>query len=156
MDYNQILISLKKNKYSQEEYETIINICNKKNDELTNEYYSNKIYEINNDFIKSLTKFHFNKKITESLISINIKFNYDLFIVTLSHRKSFCSEFGGINIENRINIIDTYNEHCYNLYGDKIFSKFINLLNLDMDENEIKNTFTNIYLIYQPEELIKW
>ncbi len=156
MDYNNIISCINTNKYTEEEYENIINICNKKTNELTNEYYSNKIYKINNDLIKSFLKFNFYKKMSDSLISYNIKFNYDLFIITLSHRKSFCSEFGGFDMENRINIIDTHNEQCYNLYGTKMISKFINLLNLDISEENIRDLLNKIFSIYQPTELIKW
>ena len=75
MDYNNIISCINTNKYTEEEYENIINICNKKTNELTNEYYSNKIYKINNDLIKSFLKFNFYKKMSDSLISYNIKFN---------------------------------------------------------------------------------
>ncbi len=156
MDYNNIIIALQNRKYKDEEYENIINICKKKQEEMTNEYYSNKIYEIKSYFVNELTNFNFYKKMSDTLISFNIKFNYKFFIITLSNRKSYCVEFGGISIENNINIIDTNNENCYNLFGSNMLKKFLNIINLDISEQEIKNIINYMFQIYQPEELIKW
>ena len=156
MDYNQIIIALKSAKYKDEEYDNIINICKKKQTEMTDNYYSNKIYEMNNNFVNELTNIHFNRKMSESLISFNIKFNYNIFIITLSIRKSFCADFGSISIDNRIHIIDTHYEQCYNLFGDNMILKFKNMINLDMSIEEIKNILNEMFHIYQPDELIKW
>jgi hypothetical protein len=111
---------------------------------------------MNNNFINQLTMFHFNKKITETLISFNIKFIYNIFIITLSNRKSYCADFGGVGIDNYINIIDNNNENCYNLFGDNMIIKFKNIINLDMSEDEIKNMLNMMFSIYQPDELIEF
>jgi hypothetical protein len=156
MDYNNILISLKNNIFTEEEYEKIISLCQNKIYEQTDIYYTNKIYEINNDFIKDITNLHFQNKLSESLISFNIKFNYKYFIITLSNKQSFCAGFGGISSENNIHIVDTHTENCYNLFGNNIILKFKNIINLDMTEYEIKNILNNMFYIYQPNELIVW
>jgi hypothetical protein len=156
MNYNDILIALKNKKFTDDEYNEIINICKQKQEEMTDNYYSNKIYEMNNNFINQLKMFHFYKKTSETLISLNIKFSYDIFIIILSNRKSYCADFGGVSIENYIHIIDTNNENCYNLFGDNMILKFKNIINLDMSEDEIKNMLNNIFSIYQPDELIKF
>jgi hypothetical protein len=156
MDYNNIFTALKNNNFTEEEYEKIISLCRNKIYEQTDIYYANQIYELNNDFIKAISKLHFENKISESLISFNIKFNYKYFIITLSNRQSYCSTFGGISSENNIHIVDTNNDNCYNLFGHNIILKFKNIINLDMTEYEIKNILNSIFYIYQPNELIVW
>jgi hypothetical protein len=88
--------------------------------------------------------------------AFNIKFNYNYFIITLSYKISFCSEFGGISIDNYINIIDTDQETCYNLWGSNMLSKFTNIINLEINENELKNMLTLMFKAYEPEKDIKW
>jgi hypothetical protein len=156
MDYNNIIIALKNNKLTDDEYSNIIKICKKKQDEMTDNYYSNKIYEMNNNFVNSLINFHFNKKITETLITFNIKFNYEFFIITISNKKSFCADFGSVGMENYIHIIDTLKEQCYNLFGNNMILKFKNIINLDMSEDEIRTIFNNMFSIYQSDEFIKF
>ncbi len=156
MDYNNIFTALKNNNLTEEEYEKIIILCQNKIYEQTDIYYANKINQLNNDFIKETSNLHFQHKISESLISFNIKFNYKYFIITLSNRQSYCSAFGGISSENNIHIIDTNNDNCYNLFGNNIILKFKNIINLDMTEYEIKNILNSIFYIYQPNELIVW
>ncbi len=156
MDYNNIIMALKNNNLIEEEYEKIIILCKNKINELTDNYYSNQIYRMNNDFINNITNLHFQHKISESLISFNIKFNYKHFIITLSNRQSYCSGFGGISSENNIHIIDINNDNCFNLFGNNNISKCINIINLDMTEYELKNIFNNMFHIYQPNELIVW
>ena len=156
VNYDDIIFTLKNKNLNEEEYNNITKVCNIKINEITDNYYSNKIYELNYDFIKSITKLHFNKKINEHFISFDIKFNYEFFIITLSHRTTHCVELDGVSKENNINIIDLHQETCYNLFGNNMISKFKNIINLDLDENEIKNILTIMFKIYQPDELIKW
>ncbi len=156
MDYNNIIIALKNHKFSEEEYENIIKLCQNKINEQTDIYYANKISEIDNFFIKDITNLHFQHKISDFLISYNIKFNYKYFIITLSNKQSFCSGFGGISSENNIHIIDTHTDNCYNFFGNNIIFKFKNIINLDMTEYDIKNILNKMFYIYQPNELIIW
>jgi len=156
VNYDDIIFTIKNKKCSEEEYNNIIKLCYQKNDELIDDYYSNKIYELNYDFIKQLKKIHFSEKINENFISFEIKFNYNIFIIRLLYKKSNCIDFHGISKDNYINIIDLHQETCYNLFGNNMISKFKNIINLDLDENEIKNMITLMFQCYQPDELIKW
>lgn len=159
MDYNEIIKTLKNNNYTHEQYDIFINICKNKQEEIEDNNYLSKIKMLNNDFIKLLSNFHFYTKTTDTLISFNIKFNYSNFIITLSNKKSFCSEFGCISIENDIHIIDNYNENCYNLFGDNLIHKFIKIINLNeinISVEELKDIFNNMFNIYQPNENIHY
>ena len=156
VNYDDIIFTLKNKNLDEDNYNNIIKICNKKIDELNDNYYSNKIQQLNYDFIKSITRIHFSKKYTDHFASFDIKFNYKFFIITLSHKNPHCVEFDGLSKENVINIIDLHQDTCYNLFGNNMISKFKNLINLDLDEREIKNILTMMFTIYQPDELIKW
>jgi hypothetical protein len=156
VNYNDIIFTLKNTDFNEEEYNNIIKICYQKNDELNDNYYTNKIYELNYNFIKLIKKIHFNKKMNDSSISFDIKFNYEFFIITLSHKQTICADFHGLSKDNYINIIDLNQETCYNLFGNNMISKFKNIINLDLDENEIKNMIIHMFQVYQPDELIKW
>jgi len=156
MDYDNIVSSLKTNNYTCEQYIYIMNLCKNKQEEQTDKYYLSKINIMEHEFIKLLTNVHFYTKTTDTLISFNIKFNYANFIIILSNKKSFCSEFGGISIENNINIIDSYNEKCYNLFGNNLIQKFKNIINLDISVEELKKILTNMFNIYQPNENISY
>ena len=161
--YEDIINTLKTKKFTQDEYENIINIVNKKIYELTDEYCLDRLYKLldnNHNNLKTLiysfNHLHFYKKLNDHMEAFNIKFNYNYFIITLSYKISFCSEFGGINIDNYINIIDTDQETCYNLWGSNMLSKFTNIINLEINENELKNMLTLMFKAYQPEKDIKW
>jgi hypothetical protein len=163
VNYQDIINSLRINKFSQDEYENIINIVNKKIYELTDEHCSTEMYKlldyINGNlkfFINLIENLHFYKKLNDNMESFNIRFNYNYFIITLSHKTSFCSEFGGISIDNHINIIDTHQETCYNLWGNNMLFKFINILNLETNEDELKKMITLMFKAYQPDKDIKW
>jgi hypothetical protein len=163
INYQDIINSLRIKRFNQDEYENIINISNKKIYELTDEYFSTKIYKlldyINNNlksFINSIKKLHFYKTLNDHMESFNIRFNYNYFIITISHKTSFCSEFGGINRDNYINITDTHQETCYNLWGSNMLFRFINIINLDTNEDELKQMLTLMFKAYQPDQDIKW
>ena len=78
------------------------------------------------------------------------------FNVTLSYKVAFCSEFGGISMENSINIIDIHQETCYNLWGANMITRFINILNLEATHEEVKEILTLMFKAYQPDKNIKW
>jgi hypothetical protein len=162
-NFSVIIESLNTQKFTESELEKILNICNQKLKEKTDEYYKNEIYKIINDlsndikiFIHSFKNITFYDKFIDSIHSYNIVFKYEYFTVTLSYRVAYCSEFGGVSMENSINIVDTHQETCYNLWGDKMFSRFINILNLDIDEDDVKHMITLMFKAYQPDEKIKW
>jgi hypothetical protein len=76
---------------------------------------------------------------------LDIKSKYNHFNIILSHKISFCSEFGGISKENCINIIDTHQETCYNLWGANMISRFINIINLEASDDDVKNMLTLMF-----------
>jgi hypothetical protein len=161
--YKDIINTLRTYKFTQDEYENIINITNKKIFELTDEYCLDRLYKLldNNHnnlkpLIYSFNNLHFYKTLNDYMEAFNIKFNYNYFVITLSYKISFCSEFGGISIDNYINIIDTHQETCYNLWGNNMLSKFKNIINLEINENELKNMLTLMFKAYEPEKDIKW
>ena len=152
-----IMDTLNTNLFNENELKKIIDICNKKIKETTDEHYKNEIYKIiNNNIINSFKCLHFYEKTFDSIHSYNIRFRYEYFNVTLSYKVSYCPEFGGISKDNTINIVDTHQETCYNLFGVNMISRFINILNLDKNEDDIKNILTLMFKAYQPEENIKW
>ena len=154
--------------FNENEYQKIINICNKKMQEKTDKYYIEQIYKLINsqdnlklinsqDYLKLINSFKnlsFYEKVFDSVHSYNIKFKYEYFNITLSYKVSYCSEFGGISMDNTINIIDTHQETCYNLFGTTMISRFINILNLDINEDDIKKILTLIFKAYKPKENI--
>ncbi len=155
ISFQEIIISLNNNNFNDSEYEIIKNICNKKINESSNEYYKNEMFKlldnIDNNlkiFINSLNSISFSDKINDYYHSYNINFNYNHFKIILTHRVSFCSEFGGISKDNYINLIDSYQETCYNLWGDKMISKFINLLNLESNEENVKEMIKLMFISY--------
>ena len=152
-----IMETLNTHSFNENELNKIINICNKKIKETTDEHYKNEIYKIiNNNIIDSFKCFHFYEKTFDSIHSYNIRFKYEYFNVTLSYKVSYCPEFGGISKDTTINIVDTHQETCYNLFGVNMISRFINILNLDINEDDINNILTLMFKAYQPEENIKW
>ncbi len=164
MSFANIMQILNTNNFCESELETISNLCNKKIKELNNEYYKNEIYNliktiegynIIETFINNINKLTFYEKFINDIHSYNIKFNYFHFIITLSHKISFC-EFGGVSKENFINIIDIHQETCYNLWNDNMINKFINIINLAINNNELINLFNLMFRVYQPDENIKW
>lgn len=145
--------------FNESEYQKIINICNKKIQEKTDEHYKNQIYKLINSqddlkLINSFINLSFYEKMFDSIHSYNIKFKYEYFNITLSYKVSYCSEFGGVSMDNTINIIDTHQETCYNLFGTNMISRFINILNLDINEDTIKKILTLMFKAYQPNENI--
>jgi hypothetical protein len=162
-NFSKIIEFLNTLKFNENELETIVNICNKKLKESTDEYYKNEIYNLINNlnnnlkiFIHSFKNITFYEKFLDSMHSYNILFKYEHFNVTLSYRIAYCSEFGGVSMENNINIVDINQETCYNLWGNNMFSRFINILNLDATHEEIKEMLTLMFKAYQPDENIKW
>jgi hypothetical protein len=150
-------------KFTESELEIIINLCNKKLKETTDEHYKNEMYNLINNLNNNLkTFFHsfknitFNEKFLDSVHSYNISFKYEHFNITLSYKVAFCSEFGGVSMDNSINIIDTHQETCYNLWSNNMFTKFINILNLNTNHEELREIFTLMFKAYQPYENIKW
>ncbi len=161
MSFQDILTILCNTKFNQSEYEKIASICNKKINEMSNDYYKNEMYKLLNNidnnlktFIHSINKVIFFEKLNDHFKSYNIIFNYNHFNITLSYKIAFCSEFGGISKENYINIIDTHQETCYNLWGSNMISRFINLLNLESNENEVKEMLTLMFQVYESSENI--
>ena len=161
--FSKIIEFLNTLKFTENELETIVNICNKKLRESTDEYYKNKMYDLINNlnnnlktFIHSLKNITFYEKFLDSLHSYNISFRYEHFNITLSYKVVFCSEFGGVSMENIINIFDIHQETCYNLWGSNIITRFINILNLDTTHEEVKEMITLMFKAYQPDENIKW
>ena len=147
--------------FNENEYQKIINICNKKMQEKTDKYYIEQIYKLINsqDYLKLINSFKnlsFYEKVFDSVHSYNIKFKYEYFYITLSYKVSYCTEFGGISMDNTINIIDTHQETCYNLFGTTMISRFINILNLDINEDDIKKILTLMFKAYKPDKNIKW
>ncbi len=165
MSFRNIMEIIHTQNLNESELETIANICTKKIKEIHNEYYKNEIYNnvINMDcfddniinFVNNIKKLTFDEKILNDLHSFNIKFNYYHFIITLSHKISFC-EFGGVSKDNSINIIDIHQETCYNLWNSSMISRFINIINLETSEIDVKKLFTLMFQVYQPDENIKW
>lgn len=158
-NFTNIIDCLNTLKFNENELETIINIANTKLKENTNEYYKNEIYKLNNNKYKIINLFNnitFYDKSSDNFVSNNITFKYEYFNITLSHKISYCSEFGGVSIDNIINIIDTHQETCYNLFGINMISRFNNILNLNMKEDNIKEMLTLIFKAYQPDKNIKW
>jgi hypothetical protein len=164
MNYFPVIMeALNTHKFSESELEKISDICNKKLKETTDEYYKNEVYNLINDlnhnlkiFIHSFKKITFYDKFIDNIHSYNIVFKYEYFTVTLSYKVAYCSEFGGVSIENTINIVDTHQETCYNLWGDNMFTRFKNILNLNANEDEIKQMIIIMFKAYQPDENIKW
>ena len=163
--FSEIMGFLNTLKFSESELETIVNVCNKKIKELTDEHYKNEMYNLINNlnnnlktFICSLKNITFNEKFLDSVHSYNISFKYEHFNITLSYKVAFCSEFGGVSMDNNINIIDTHQETCYNLWGNNMLSRFINILNLNTNttHEELREIFTLMFKAYQPDENIKW
>ena len=139
-------------------------ICNKKIRNLNNELYKNEINKliknINDISIKNFTNnikyLSFYDKFINNIQSYNIKIKYYHFIITLSHKISFCDELGSINKDNSINIIDTHQETCYNLWNNNMLNRFMNIINLDANENDVKQIIKIMFQVYQPDENIKW
>ena len=165
MSFTNIMEILNTQNFIESELEAIVNICNKKIKELNNELYKNEIKKlvenINNDiiqnFINDIKYLSFNDKFINNIHSYNIKFKYNHFIITLSHKVSFCDELEGITKDNCINIIDTHQETCYNLWNNNMINRIINILNLETNNyNNIKKIFTIMFQVYQPDENIKW
>jgi hypothetical protein len=153
--FQDIIVALNNNNFNESEYETIKNICNNKINESSNEYYKKQMFNLLNNvdnnlkiFINSLNLISFSNKINDYHHSYNINFNYNHFKIILTHKVSFCSEFGGISKDNNINIIDIHQETCYNLWGDKMISKFINLLNLESNEENVKEMIKLMFTAY--------
>jgi hypothetical protein len=153
--FQEIIVALNNNKFNESEYEIIKKICINKINETTNEYYKNEMFNLLNNidnnlktFVNSLNSISFSDKINDYYHSYNIKFTYNHFNIILTHKLSFCSEFGGISKENYINIIDTHQETCYNLWGDKMISKFIDLLNLESSEENVKEMINLMFTSY--------
>ncbi len=163
-NFSQVMETLNKQKFTESELETILTFCNKKLRETTDEHDKNEMYHLINDldvnlknFINSFKTITFYEKNIESLHSYNIMFKYEHFNITLSHKIAYCSEFGGISIDNTINIIDIHQETCYNLWGEDMFSRFINILNLETNINDVKKMINLMFKAYQPDENnIKW
>ncbi len=165
INFSNIMIALNTQKFSHSEYETIMNACNIKLNEITNDYYKTEMYKLLDDlndelknFINSIKKITFYDKFIDRVHSYNIRFKYEYFTITLAYKIGFCSEFGGINIDNCINIIDTHQETCYNLFGDSMISRFIKIINLDpeINHNEIRKMITLMFKAYQPNENMNW
>ena len=159
--FSEIIEFLNTLKFNENELETIINICNKKLKGSTDEHYKNEMYNLINNLNNNLkTFFHsfknitFNEKFLDSVHSYNISFKYDYFNITLSYKVAFCSEFGGVSMDNNINIIDTHQETCYNLFGINMISRFIYILNLDINEDDIKKIIILMFKAYIPNENI--
>ena len=153
--FQEIIVALNDNKFNESEYEIIKNICNNKINEMTNEHYKNEMYNLLNNiddnlktFVNSLHTITFSDKINDYYHSYNIKFTYAHFKIILTHKISFCSEFGGISKDNFINIIDTNQETCYNLWGNNMISRFINLLNIESTEENIKEMIKLMFTAY--------
>ena len=162
-NFCNIIEALNTHKLTESELEKIVNLSNKKLKEMTDDHYKNEMYNLINNlnnnlktFIHSFKKITFYKKFLDSIHSYNILFKYEHFNVTLSYKITYCSEFGGISMENSINIVDIYQETCYNLWGNNMFSRFINIINLDATQDEIKEMITLMFKAYQPDENIKW
>jgi hypothetical protein len=162
-NFCNIIEALNTHKLTESELETIVNLSNKKLKEMTDDHYKNEMYNLINNlnnnlktFIHSFKKITFYEKFLDSIHSYNILFKYEHFNVTLSYKITYCSEFGGISMENSINIVDIYQETCYNLWGNNMFSRFINIINLDATQDEIKEMMTLMFKAYQPDENIKW
>lgn len=154
-----IMDIINSNTFNENEYQKIINICNKKIQEKTNKHYIDQIYKLINsqDYLKLINSFinlSFYEKKFDSVHSYNIKFKYEYFNITLSYKVSYCSEFGGISKDTIINIIDTHQETCYNLFGINMISRFINILNLDINEDDIKKIIILMFKAYIPNENI--
>ena len=154
------MIALNTSKFNESEYQIITEICNKKINEMSNEHYKNEMYKLLNNidnnlknFINSFDKINFYEKSNDYMHSLNITFNYNYFIITLSNKISFCSEFGGISKDYNINIIDTHQETCYNLWGSNMISRFINLLNLESSEEKIKNMITLMFQVFDANNI---
>jgi hypothetical protein len=153
--FQEIIVALNNNQFNESEYEIIKNICNKNINEMTNEFYKNEMYSLLNNiddnlktFINSLHTITFSDKINDYYHSYNIKFSYSHFKIILTHKISFCSEFGGISKDNYINIIDTHQETCYNLWGNNMISRFINLLNLESSKENVKEMIKLMFTAY--------
>ena len=162
-NFINIIEALNTIKFNESELETISSICNKKLKETTDEHYKKEIYNLINNlnnnlktFIYSFKTITFYEKFLDSIHSYNILFKYEHFNITLSYKVTYCSEFGGISMENYINIVDIHQETCYNLWGNNMFSRFIKIINLDATQDEIKEMITLMFKAYQPDENIKW
>ena len=162
-NFSNIIEALNTHKLTENELGKIINICNKKLQESTDEHYKNKMYDLINNlnnnlktFIYSFKNITFYEKFLDSIHSYNILFKCGDFNVTLSYKIAYCSEFGGISMDNTINIVDIHQETCYNLWGNNMFSRFINMLNLNATNEEVKEMLTLMFKAYQPDENIKW
>jgi hypothetical protein len=164
MSFTNIIEILNKNILSESELDKIVNVCNKKLKELNNELYKNEINKlienINDinikDFINNIKYLSFYDKFINNVHSYNIKIKYCHFIITLSHKISFCDELGCITKDNSINIIDTHQETCYNLWNNNMLNRFMNIINLDANENDVKQIIIIMFQVYQPDENIKW
>ncbi len=164
MSFTNIIEILNTQFFVESELETIVNICNKKIKEFNNEFYKNEINKfvenINDinilNFTNNIKYLSFYDKFINNIHSFNIKFQYYHFIITLSHKISFCDELGGITKDNSINIIDTHQETCYNLWNNNMISRFINIIDLETNNSNIKQLFIIMFNVYQPDENIKW
>ncbi len=164
MSFTNIIEILNTQFFVESELETIVNICNKKIKEFNNEFYKNEINKfvenINDinilNFTNNIKYLSFYDKFINNIHSFNIKFQYYHFIITLSHKISFCDELGGITKDNSINIIDTHRETCYNLWNNNMISRFINIIDLETNNSNIKQLFIIMFNVYQPDENIKW
>ena len=161
-NFGGIMEALNTQKFIESELETIVKICNKKLKETTDEHYKNEMYNLINNlnnnlklFIYSFKNITFYEKFLDSIHSYNILFKYNNFNVTLSYKVAYCSEFGGVSMETNINIVDVHQETCYNLWGNNMFSRFINILNLNATNEEVKEMITLMFKAYQPDENIK-
>ena len=153
--FQEIIIALNNNNFNESEYEMIKKICENKINEISNEYYKNEMLNLLNNiddnlkqFVNSFHTITFSDKMNDYYHSYNIKFTYNHFNIILTHKISFCSEFGGISKENFINIIDTHQETCYNLWGNNMISRFINLLNLESSEENVKEMIKLMFTAY--------
>ncbi len=163
-NYKSIINSLNKDEFTINEYIEIGQLCADKINNIKENSLKNKLIKLNEkefnsievekviSFIKIIDNICIDVKYYENTISFSIEFEYNNYSIEFRYKISN-KNTNNCFFEKRIFLINNNTEVCYNLFGDNIYTNFIEHTNIDFD---IQKFLNNIFKIFKTSKPLVW